>query len=114
MRARGAFALEQSLMARPTSPARMHFWMFDRNASLLIELWNRYIARSMVIANTNSSQNTMGHMPHPPSLKCVFRLCNIANSSSDRFCVAAGQAPGVIHGTGCDFVGSSRRTPSVD
>jgi hypothetical protein len=113
MRASGAFALEQSLMARPTSPARMHFWMFDRNASLLIDALEQVHRALDGDREHEHIQNTMGHMPHPPSLKCVFRLCNIANSSSDRLCVAAGQAPGVIRETDCDFVGSSRRAPSA-
>ena len=70
MRASGACALEHSLIARPTSPARMHFWMFERNASLLMDDLNRYIDRSTVIATTNTIQKTIGHMPQPPSLKC--------------------------------------------
>ena len=37
-RASGAFAAEQSLIARPMSPARMHFCIVARNTSRLIEL----------------------------------------------------------------------------
>ena len=69
MRARGALAAEHILMARPTSPARMHFCIVARNTSLLIDALYTKIARSTMMPMARIWNSRMGYMPQPPSWK---------------------------------------------
>src|SRR6478735_11973063 len=75
MRASGAFAAEHIFTALATSPARMHFCIVARKTSLLIEEPNRKRERSTMMPIVTIDQNRMGHMPHPPSLKCSYAAC---------------------------------------
>src|SRR3954469_18185820 len=75
IRARGAFAAEHIFTALPTSPARMHFCIVARKTSLLIDEPNRKRARSTMMPIVRIDQKRMGHIPHPPSLKCSYAPC---------------------------------------